>query len=209
LSTIYLVRHGTTEWVDTRLLHGITDIPLNERGKKQAHAAAGTFTAIKVDRLYTSPLSRCAQTADFVSKVVGIQPVVLDSLIELDFGWLEGSYTRDHRSGNFGKLQEKYDHFAFQVIRAISGEPLRKFQKRIVAAWYQILDKNPDGTVVVVGHSGVFNALLIHLFGKNFPPEDRYYRLSPASICRIEVAPDGKTELAVINDTKHLPEELK
>lgn len=208
MTTIYLVRHGTTEWVDTRLLHGITDIPLNERGKRQARAAAGAFAGIKIDHIYTSPLSRCFQTAGFVSSVVGIEPTRLDNLKELDFGWLEGSRNRVYRSGKYGKIIEECDRFGRRVIRAISGEPLKLFQKRILTAWQQVLDENPNGTTVIVGHSGVFNAILIHFFGKNFPPGERYYYMNPASISRVDISSDGKVELTQLNDTSHLPDDI-
>ena len=33
---IYLTRHGETEWNEKKLIQGHTDIPLNEKGKKQA-----------------------------------------------------------------------------------------------------------------------------------------------------------------------------
>ena len=58
MRTFYLVRHGTTEWVENRILHGITDIPLNESGMKQAQAAGRALAGIDASRLYTSTLSR-------------------------------------------------------------------------------------------------------------------------------------------------------
>ena len=208
MTAIYLVRHGTTDWVDTRLLHGITDIPLNERGKQQAEAAANALRGIKFNRLYTSPLSRCVQTAEYVSRVVGIEPIKLDGLKELDFGWLEGRQGRDYRSGKYGKVTEKSDRFARRIIRAITGEPLKQFQKRILAAWQQVLDENPGGNVAVVGHSGVFNYLLIHFFGKNFPPGERYYYLNPASISQLDTSSDEKVVLTSFNNIAHLSADL-
>jgi broad specificity phosphatase PhoE len=91
----------------------------------------------------------------------------------------------------------------------ITGEPIRKFQSRVRKVWEHILAENPDGSTVVVGHSGVFNALLIHYFDKNFPPGQRYYRLRPGSISQIDIHPDGKAELARLNDASHLPENLQ
>jgi len=45
--TIYLVRHGETEWNVKKLIQGQKDIPLNEKGKKQAEKLAGKLKIIK------------------------------------------------------------------------------------------------------------------------------------------------------------------
>jgi broad specificity phosphatase PhoE len=187
MRTFYLVRHGTTEWVENRILHGITDIPLNELGMKQAQAAARALAGIDASRLYTSTLSRCVQTAQPISQTLGLDPIGLDGLRELDFGWLEGRPTLDHNSPEYSWLVKFWDRNTSQFIRLITGEPIRKFQSRVRKVWEHILAENPDGSTVVVGHSGVFNALLIHYFDKNFPPGQRYYRLRPGSISQIDI----------------------
>jgi len=204
LRQILLVRHGTTEWVDKHVLHGITDIPLNENGLRQARETARALKSIKASHMYTSPLSRCLQTAEIIGEQADLKPVMLDGLKELNFGWLEGRPFRDHSSQNFNRLIKLYDHFTHQVIHAITGESIRQFRNRVLVAWNQILDENADGTVLVVGHSAVFNTILIHYFGKNFPEGHTYYSMSPGSINEIHIAGDGAAELIRLNDVSHL-----
>ncbi|HUV15914.1 MAG TPA: histidine phosphatase family protein, partial [Pelolinea sp.] len=79
---ILLVRHGTTEWVDKHVLHGITDIPLNENGLRQARETARALKSIKASHMYTSPLSRCLQTAEIIGEQADLKPVMLDGLKE-------------------------------------------------------------------------------------------------------------------------------
>ena len=204
---ILLVRHGTTEWVDKHILHGITDIPLNENGLRQARESARALKPIKASRMYTSPLSRCLQTAEIIGEETGLIPNKLDGLKELNFGWLEGRPFRDHSSQNFNRLIKLYDHFTHQVIRAITGEPIGRFRSRVLEAWGRILEENPEGPVIVVGHSAVFNTILIHYFGKNFPKGHTYYAMSPGSINEIRIAGNGTAELIRLNDISHLSEE--
>lgn len=199
-----LVRHGTTEWVDKHILHGITDIPLNEKGLRQAREAASALESVKASYIYTSPLKRCLQTAEIISERTGTKPHPLDDLKELDFGWLEGRTFRDHSSQDFGPLIRVYDHFAHLVIREITGESQKKFIHRVLSIWQQVLDENPNGTVIIVGHSAVFNMILIHLFGKNFPKDYTYYVMKPGSINEILIQDDGSPELARLNDISHL-----
>jgi len=204
VTTCYLVRHGTTDWVDRHILHGITDIPLNETGIRQARAIAVALKESGARRLYTSPLSRCVRTADLISEEIGLQPVVIDGLKELDFGWLEGKSFRDHGAQDFNKCIQILDQFLHHFVRGISGEPMHQFQRRIMAAWDAILENNPQGKVIIVGHSAVFNQILIRYFGENFPPGKHYYIMDPGSITEVENTPDSEVRLVRLNDTSHL-----
>jgi broad specificity phosphatase PhoE len=187
-------------------LHGITDIPLNENGLRQAKEAAQALKPAHANSLYTSPLQRCRQTAEIIGKEAGLVPRDMEGLKELDFGWLEGRSFRDQSSQNINYLVKLYDQFAHRVIRALSGESIRNFHRRIMTDWNRILDENPGGTVIVVGHSAVFNNILIHYFGKNFPKGHTYYSMAPGSINEIIIDDQGKIELARLNDTAHLSE---
>lgn len=203
---LLLVRHGTTAWVEMHRLHGITDIPLNENGLRQAREAAQALKSENAQSLYTSPLQRCRQTAEIIGKEIVLEPKDMPGLKELNFGWLEGRSFRDHSSQNYSYLVKLYDQYAHQMIRALSGESIRSFQLRIMADWNQILEENPHGTVIVVGHSAVFNNILIHYFGKNFPKGHTYYSMAPGSINEIIMDDQGNAELVRLNDTAHLSE---
>ena len=204
MATLYLVRHGTTDWVDQHRLHGITDIPLNAAGLAQSEQAAAALKGLKADALYSSPLSRCMQTAECLGKALGIAPVPLDGLREKDFGLLEGRYLRDHTSQDFNKLVQEFDNLIHRLATLVSGEPRRHFDRRVLAAWQGILRDHPQGCVVIAGHSGVFNAILIHLFGRNFPNGKPYYTLQPGSITEIEAAQGGEMHLVRLDDHRHI-----
>ncbi len=203
MATLYLVRHGTTDWVDQHRLHGITDIPLNAAGLAQSKQAAAALKGLKADALYSSPLSRCMQTAECLGKALGIAPVPLDGLREMDFGWLEGRIQRDHTAQDFSKRSGD-DNLKHRLVNLLSGESSRHFQSRVLGAWQGILRDHPQGRVVVAGHSGVFNAILIHLFGRNFPNGKPYYTLQPGSITEIEAAPGGEICLVRLDDHRHI-----
>jgi broad specificity phosphatase PhoE len=208
LTHFLLVRHGTTAWVDTHLLHGITDIPLNQRGREQAHSAAQALTDRGADKLYSSSLSRCAETAQIIGKSANLSPFLMDALVEIDFGWLEGKKIRDHDYGNHSKLVEFIDHHFFNVVRALSGESKSKFEKRILKGWAAITAQNPSGTVVVVAHSGVINTILLHLFNTQFLNGNSYHHLNPCSITEVKVDPEGHAEMIELNGRSHIPKHL-
>ncbi|MDO9546096.1 MAG: histidine phosphatase family protein [Pelolinea sp.] len=204
---LLLVRHGTTDWVDQQILHGITDIPLNKKGEAQAEETAQALKNSGAQKIYTSSLTRCVQTAQAIGKEIGFKPILMDSLVEINFGWLEGKHYRDHDKGEYGKLVEFYDERIHHLIRMLSGEPKRNLKKRVLIGWNSILADNPKGTVIVVAHSGVFSSILFHYFGKTFLNGDSYYHLNPCSITEIHINDSGQADLIRLSDHSHLSEE--
>lgn len=87
---IYLIRHGQTAMNKTMALQGRSDLPLNEAGIRQAQEAGKKFSEMGIvfDRIYSSPLMRAIQTAEYVC---GQKNIIRDErLIEMDYGPYEG-----------------------------------------------------------------------------------------------------------------------
>ena len=204
MANFLLVRHGTTNWVEGQILHGIIDVPLNKKGKLQAEETARALRGCGAKKLYTSSLSRCVQTTRVIGSEISCNPTSMDSLVELDFGWLEGKHLRDHDNGEYGKLLEFIDHNISNIIRIISGESKKKLNQRVLRGWNTILAENPKGTSIVVAHSAVFNSILFHYFGKAHLNSDTYYHLNPCSITEISIDASNRAELIRLNDRSHL-----
>src|SRR5690242_16573437 len=90
MTLLTLVRHGTTEWMEAKRLHGITDSPLSETGKKEAALTGQFLSKQHFDAFYTSPLGRAVETAAIISGYIGMAPEQLDGLKERDFGMMDG-----------------------------------------------------------------------------------------------------------------------
>jgi broad specificity phosphatase PhoE len=93
--TIYLIRHGETDWTAADRHNGRTDIPLSTRGRQQAQALKKQLCDIHFDRIYCSPSQRTMQTAAIAlpSGVVALR----DELLEWDYGMLEGKTVSEIR----------------------------------------------------------------------------------------------------------------
>jgi len=202
MTRFLLVRHGVTDWIEQELLHGISDISLSEFGKKQAKLTAETFEGVKVDRLYSSSLSRAMQTAEEISKVASLKIEPLDGLREMDFGWVEGK--RDYWSKVKGKPILVVVYIVSRLISGfLSGERYWKFNRRVVNAWKKIVAENPSGIVIIVAHSGVLRSILTHEFG-GCPIYDRKYSLATCGISKIEHDKNGNMRLVEVNRISHL-----
>lgn len=90
MTTVYFIRHGTTENNIAGRFQGRSDIPLGEKGRKQAACLGERFAHIPLDAVYTSPLRRAYQTAEGVCAHLPVQPICCDGLREIDGGALEG-----------------------------------------------------------------------------------------------------------------------
>ena len=56
--TIYLIRHGETEWNEKKLIQGHSDIPLNEKGKLQSEQLGEKLKDIHFEAVFSSDLIR-------------------------------------------------------------------------------------------------------------------------------------------------------
>src|SRR5690606_215174 len=68
---LLLVRHGETDWNAERRIQGVTDVPLNDTGRRQALRLRRRLAGLAIDAVYTSDLCRSLETARIV---VGSHP---------------------------------------------------------------------------------------------------------------------------------------
>jgi len=88
LPLLYLARHGETAWSISGQHTGLTDLPLTERGERNARRLGKRLEAENFDHVFTSPLQRAASTCE----LSGFATVasVDDDLVEWNYGDYEG-----------------------------------------------------------------------------------------------------------------------
>jgi probable phosphoglycerate mutase len=86
LPTVYLARHGETEWSRSGQHTGRTDLPLLPSGEESAKLLRPRLEGISFTRVLTSPLSRAKRTAE----LAGFSPEVEPDLLEWNYGDYEG-----------------------------------------------------------------------------------------------------------------------
>ena len=91
----WLVRHGETEWSLSGRHTGRSDIPLTERGRRQATEAGARLRAQHFAQVLSSPMSRALETARLAG--FGERVVVDPDLCEWDYGAYEGITTPEIR----------------------------------------------------------------------------------------------------------------
>src|SRR5436305_61418 len=100
LPEVYLARHGETAWAISGQHTGLTNIPLTERGERNARSLGDRLKGLAFSEVLTSPLYRATRTAELAG--FGAQAVPDPDLVEWNYGDYEGRKTADIRLENPG-----------------------------------------------------------------------------------------------------------
>ena len=93
LPRIYLIRHGETAWTISGQHTGRTDIPLTERGEREAREWSARLRGFNFAKVLVSPLQRARRTGELAG--FGAHAETDSDLLEWDYGVYEGRRTGD------------------------------------------------------------------------------------------------------------------
>lgn len=182
---IYFVRHGQTDWNRSKLIQGRIDNHINSSAIKDILLKACYFDEISPTHLYHTSLIRTKQTLDILADMHKWQhkPVILDLMIERDFGKLEGCSTLDY-----------YQVTDFSTINGYETDSQILF--RVKAGIKQLLATHCENdSIVFVTHAHVLKTLLI-LFNHT---DDYSIKLNNCAIIDIKFELGEYQKLSVIN----------
>jgi probable phosphomutase (TIGR03848 family) len=194
VTTLLLLRHGTTDLTGKRLYGRSQDVHLSEEGRRQADHLGERLGPLRPSALYTSPIGRCVETAERIAAACRLEARELKGLAEIDYGrWTGRSFASLARTRLWRRV-----HRVPSSVRFPDGETLSEAQRRIVDALETIVERHPRGLVAVVSHGDPIAMALAHYAGIHL---DLFQRLqvSPGSISAVAVN-DGLPRILVIND---------
>lgn len=151
MATLYLLRHGQTEFNLQHRVQGHCDSPLTELGVRQAHAAGAWLAArrVRFERIFSSPLGRALATAEVARGellAAGLpEPGVetAEGLIERSYGPFEGGPAADVPT-------ELWD--PGEALVPYGGEGSVALRRRIVATLSDLMLASGSGNVLAVSH---------------------------------------------------------
>lgn len=189
---IYLARHGETAWTVSGQHTGRTDIPLTERGERNARSLGPRLAGLTFARVFTSPLKRARRTCELAG--FGTVATIDPDLVEWDYGDFEGKKTADIR-------KERPD---WQLFRdgCPGGESLAAVGTRAARVVARVRAINGD---VLLFSSGHFLRVLGARWLGFEPAAGRYFYLGTAalSILGYEHTTDEPV-LRLWNDDRHV-----
>jgi len=152
MTKIVLWRHGVTDWNEQGIFQGRMDIPLNERGLRQAMAAAPSLAAMHPVALYTSPMLRALQTAAVLAAITGQKAVTDDRLSEIDVGTWTG-HTLAAAIADDPEVRAAV-MAGVDYRRSPTGETMTEVGVRAGGFLHEVAARHDGKTIVVVSHGG-------------------------------------------------------
>lgn len=152
MATLYLMRHGQTEFNVRKLVQGHCDAPLTELGVEQARRAAAWYRAHGVTpaRLASSPLGRAHRTLDIVIEenpgFAALPRTDEDGLMERCYGIYEGRPMSEFPVNPW----EPGD-----ALVAEGGDSEESARARMVGALRRLMAEADGGDVLAVAHGSI------------------------------------------------------
>ena len=156
--TLYVTRHGETDYNVQKRYAGSTDIPLNANGLRQAEKLAQDLASVKLDVIISSPLLRAKQTAETVRRIWDVPLVVIDEFTEINMGVYEG-LTREEAQAQYPNIWTRLG-FRPSDDAPTDGETHMQVDARVSAGIAKIKDKYDKNKVLLVCHA--FTARVIN-----------------------------------------------
>jgi len=166
LTTIYIVRHGETEFNVERIMQGHVDSPLTKKGLEQAKYIANKFKDIKFKAVFSSDLPRAKRTAEIITLYKKIAVITSRILRERCWGRFDGKPIEDYRKelrhifDKFDGLNDK-QKFTFKLDKTIESD--EQVIIRFLTFLREIAMAYLGKTILIVTHGSLLRTFLIHL----------------------------------------------
>ncbi len=185
MATLYLVRHGQTEYNANHIIQGHCDSPLTELGVSQAQATAEKLKDIDFTACYHSPLPRTVRTTEIILNQRQLPRIPDAELKEIYLGTLEGlCFTDERYAADFEKFWKYPEDY---TAESNQGETYDELEARIYNCCNKIAAQHSDtDEILIVSHGAAIRSILNRLTNRPraqfwAPPE-----VKPASISIIK-----------------------
>ncbi len=150
--SVFLLRHGATEWSESGQHTGLTDIPLTDEGEDEARALTPLVAGRSFALVLSSPLSRALRSVGLAGLAdIEIEP----DLLEWDYGKVEGRTTADMRED-----EPDWTVFAAEIPGGETAEQVGERVDRVIAR-----SRAADGDVLLAGHGHCLRILAARWIG--------------------------------------------
>jgi len=192
LPVVHLARHGETAWSLSGQHTGRTDLPLTERGERNARRLGEQLRGLAFAKVLTSPLQRASRTCELAG--FGTAAEVDPDLLEWDYGDYEGRTSAEIRA-------ERPD---WQLFRdgCPGGESPAQVGARADRVVSQV--RSLQGDVLLFSSGHFLRTLAARWLGLE-PAAGRYFLLGTASLSALGYD-HGASESAIRlwNETRHV-----
>lgn len=173
MTTVLLIRHGETDFVKLGKMAGRTPgVHLNDNGKREAQELASCLKEAPIKLIFSSPMERTLETAKPLAKVLGLNIIKSDGLIETDIGdWKGMEIKKAKKFPEWKTVQATPSRFKFP-----GGESFVDAQTRQVKTIEEIISRQKDDKLIACfSHADPIRLVVAYYLGMSL---DHFQRLS-------------------------------
>ena len=200
--SLYLLRHGETEFSQHDRFCGRIDAPLTADGREMATLFAAAYGNLSWRAITTSTRARAIDSAAPLAAMVGIDARADERLDEMHYGSWQGLSKEE------AAAQDREYFARWQRDPSIGpplGESPRQVAGRAAATIAQLRAQHVEGNLLIVSHKALLRILLCALFDTDL----RHYRCGPTwpagAVTQVDLGADGPS-LRLFADVAHLGE---
>jgi broad specificity phosphatase PhoE len=188
--SVYLIRHGETEWSASGRHTSVTDVPLTDAGRVAAQGLRDRLAGLPFALVLTSPRTRARETAALAG--LGDRAEIDEDLAEVAYGDYEGRTTPEIRAGRPGWSVWDDDLPGGEALEHAGARADRVIERALAAG----------GDVAVFAHGHLLRILGARWAGLA-PRAGGSLALSTGSLCRLGFERERRV-IWLWNDTSHL-----
>jgi broad specificity phosphatase PhoE len=192
LPVVYLARHGETAWSLSGQHTGLTDLPLTDRGERNARRLAERLKGLSFSKVFSSPLQRAMRTCELAG--FGGRVEVDRDLLEWNYGEYEGRRTEEIHA-------ERPD---WQLFR--DGCPGGESPQQVGARADRVVKRTRgiQGNVLIFSSGHILRVLTARWLSLE-PAAGEYFLLSTASLSALSYEHNlSQPVIQLWNDTNHV-----
>ncbi|CAM3902244.1 phosphatase [Bacillus luti] len=162
-TTIYVTRHGETEWNVAKRMQGRKNSALTENGMLQAKQLGDRMKDLSIHAIYSSPSERTLHTAELIKGERNIPIIADEHFYEINMGIWEGQTIAD--------IEKQYPeevHLFWNkphLFQSTSGENFGSVYKRVIKGIQLLLEKHKGENILIVSHAAAAKLLVGHFAG--------------------------------------------
>ncbi|MEC0090972.1 histidine phosphatase family protein [Paenibacillus macquariensis] len=200
-TTLYLTRHGQTEWNLVKKMQGHMDSRLTQSGVQQAEWLGERLSSVSFDAIYCSSSPRAITTAGMISGNRSTEIVKLDSLKEINMGLWEGQHI-EQITQDFPIPFDQFFNEPHLYQPTGQGESYSELIERVLPAIQDILTKHKGHQVLIVTHRITLKAIMSYFMNKQLHEIGIMPDIHPTALCKVTIHNDV-LNVDLYGDTAH------
>ncbi len=162
--SIWLARHGQTEWNKEERYQGRKNSPLTKAGKEQAELVGRLLLDKNIEQIFVSPLGRARETAAIISNILGREAMVMEELAEMNFGLFEGKTKSETRIAHPDFYSSRESSEQKISLAYPDGESYLDVWDRLALPILSLMSR--EGEILLIAHNSVNKVIRGILLGQ-------------------------------------------